>query len=118
MDSVKRNLLKIFPLVNDNFKIHIIRGNETVTIDTFDENIAKELCAFISLGDDFSDLAKNIPNQYPAKRTELVEHREPYTEPINLKDNAGNDHEYTLKIMGWIGAVSYTHLTLPTICSV
>ena len=48
MDSVKRNLLKIFPLVNDNFKIHIIRGNETVTIDTFDENIAKELCAFIS----------------------------------------------------------------------
>lgn len=98
MDSVKRNLLKIFPLVNDNFKIHIIRGNETVTIDTFDENIAKELCAFISLGDDFSDLAKNIPNQYPAKRTELVEHREPYTEPINLKDNAGNDHEYTLKI--------------------
>lgn len=108
MDSVKRNLLKIFPLVNDNFKIHIIRGNETVTIDTFDENIAKELCAFISLGDDFSDLAKNIPNQYPAKRTELVEHREPYTEPINLKDNAGNDHEYTLKIMGWIGAYAST----------
>ena len=34
-------MLKIFPLVNDNFKIHIIRGNETVTIDTFDENIAK-----------------------------------------------------------------------------
>lgn len=108
MDSVKRNLLKIFPLVNDDFKIHIIRGNETVTIDTFDENIAKELCAFISLGDDFSDLAKNIPNQYPAKRTELVEHREPYTEPINLKDNAEKDHEYTLKIMGWIGAYAST----------
>ena len=108
MDSVKRNLLKIFPLVNDNFKIHIIRGNETVTIDTFDENIAKELCAFISLGDEFSDLAKNIPNQYLAKRTELVEHREPYTEPINLKDNAGKDHEYTLKIMGWIGAYAST----------
>lgn len=37
MDSVKRNLLKIFPLVNDDFKIHIVRGNEIVTIDTFDE---------------------------------------------------------------------------------
>lgn len=108
MDSVKRNLLKIFPLVNDDFKIHIIRGNETVTIDTFDENIAKELCAFISLGDDFSDLAENVPNKYPAKRTELVEHREPYTEPINLKDNAEKDHEYTLKIMGWIGAYAST----------
>lgn len=108
MDSVKRNLLKIFPLVNDDFKIHIVRGNEIVTIDTFDENIAKELCAFISLGDDFSDLAENVPNQYPAKRTELVEHREPYTEPISLKDNAGENHEYTLKITGWIGAYAST----------
>lgn len=108
MDSVKRNLLKIFPLVNDDFKIHIIRGNEKVTIDTFDENIAKELCAFISLGDDFSALAENVPNKYPAKRTELIEQRVPYTEPISLKDNAGESHEYTLKIMGWIGAYAST----------
>ena len=108
MDSVKRNLLKIFPLVNDDFKIHIIRGIEKVTIDTFDENIAKELCAFISLGDDFSALAENVPNKYPAKRTELIEQRVPYTEPISLKDNAGKSHEYTLKIMGWIGAYAST----------
>ncbi len=108
MDSVKRNLLKIFPLVNDDFKIHIVRGNEIVTIDTFDENIAKELCAFISLGNEFSVLANIVPDKYPAKRAELVEIKEEYTEPITLKDNAGEEHEYELKINGWIGAYAST----------
>ncbi|MBP3519062.1 MAG: ATP-binding protein [Parabacteroides sp.] len=108
LDSVKRNLLKIFPLINDDFKIHVIRGKEIVTIETFDENIAKELCAFISLGDEFSALAKNVPDKYPVKRAELVEQRVPYTEPISLKDNAGENHEYTLKIMGWIGSYAST----------
>ena len=108
MDSVRRNLLKIFPLVNDDFKIHIVRGNEIVTIDTFDENIAKELCAFISLGNEFSVLADIVPDKYPAKRAELVEIKEEYTEPITLKDNAGEEHEYELKINGWIGAYAST----------
>lgn len=108
MDSVRRNLLKIFPLVNDDFKIHIIRGNEIVTIDTFDENIAKELCAFISLGNEFSVLADIVPDKYPVKRAELVEIKEEYTEPIILKDNAGEEHEYELKINGWIGAYAST----------
>ncbi len=108
MDSVRRNLLKIFPLVNDDFKIHIISGNEIVTIDTFDENIAKELCAFISLGNEFSVLADIVPDKYPVKRAELVEIKEEYTEPIILKDNAGEEHEYELKINGWIGAYAST----------
>lgn len=108
MDSVKRNLLKIFPLVNEDFKIHIVRGNEISTIDTFDENIAKELCAFISLGDSFSALSNIVPDKYPAKRAELVEQREAYIEPITLKDNTGVEHEYELEIEGWIGAYAST----------
>lgn len=108
MDSVRRNLLKIFPLINEDFRIHIVRGNEISTIDTFDENIAKELCAFISLGDNFSALSNIVPDKYPAKRAELVEQREAYIEPITLKDNTGVEHEYELKIEGWIGAYAST----------
>lgn len=107
-DSIKRNLLKIFPLVNDDFKIHIVRDDETVTIDTFDENIAKELCAFVSLGQDFAVLANSVPDKYHSRRAELVETRSAYTEPITLKDNEGNEHEYDLKIEGWIGAYAST----------
>ncbi len=108
LDSVKRNLLKIFPLVNDDFKIHIIRGDNHITIDTFDENIARELCAFISLGDEFSNLTTYIPNTYPYRRSELIENQSSYTEVITLKDNNGLDREYTLEIKGWIGAYAST----------
>ncbi len=108
MDSIKRNLLKIFPLVNDNFKIHIVRDEEIFTINTFDKNIAKELCAFISLGDEFMAIAENVPDEYPTKREDLVECRGSHKEPITLKDNAGEEHEYTLEIMGWIGAYTST----------
>lgn len=108
LESVKRNLLKIFPLVNDDFKIHIIRGNEKVTIDNFDENIAKSLCAFISLGDEFANLESFVPNLFPERRSELVENRAPYTEALTLKDNTGIEHEYELKIEGWIGAYAST----------
>lgn len=108
LESVKRNLLKIFPLVNENFKIHIVRGEEIISIHTFDQNIAKELCAFISLGDEFAELADNIPNIFPNKRKELVENKNSYTEALVLKDNAGTEHEYELKITGWIGAYAST----------
>lgn len=108
LDSVKRNLLKIFPLVDKDFKIHIIRGNEKVTIDNFDESIAKSLCAFISLGEEFTNLKDFVPNLYPERRAELVENRAAYIESLTLKDNAGVEHEYELKIEGWIGAYAST----------
>lgn len=107
-DSVKRNLLKIFPLVNDDFKIHIIGGDKNITIDTFDENVAKELCAFISLGDEFARLSEFVPDKYPYKRPDLVENREPYTESLTLRNNSGEEREYILEMKGWIGAYEST----------
>ncbi len=108
MESIKRNLLKIFPLVNEDFKIHVIRGRDHAIIDAFDENIAGELCAFISLGDEFWGLANYIPDLIPHKRTELVEKKDVYIEPLSLNDNNGIEHEYELKITGWIGAYTST----------
>ena len=108
MESIKRNLLKIFPLVNEDFRIHVIRGRDHAIIDAFDENIARELCAFISLGDEFWRLANYIPDLIPHKRTELVEKKDVYIEPLSLKDNNGTEHEYELKITGWIGAYAST----------
>lgn len=108
IESNKRNLLKIFPLVNDNFKIHIIRGTEEVTIDNFDQNIISELCAFISLGDEFHSLASFVPDIYPHKRTELVENRAAYSEVLRLKNKQGEEREYELRIVGWIGAYTTT----------
>jgi len=108
LTAVKRNLLKIFPLVNKDFKIHIIRGTETECIDSFDDNIMKELCTLITFGDDYSNLSSLVPDYFPTKRAELIENRAVYTEPLTMKDNNGEEHEYSLNIAGWIGTYKST----------
>lgn len=104
LNAVKRNLLKIFPLVSKDFIIHIIRGTEEEIIDSFDDKIMSELCALITLGDNYSFLTALVPELFPQKKDELIEKREVFTTPLTLKDNEGIEHEYNLQIMGWIGA--------------
>ena len=56
LKAIKRNLLKIFPLVNEKFKIHLIRGTEAETIENFDKEMISELSTLITLGDEFTYL--------------------------------------------------------------
>lgn len=108
LDAIKRNLLKIFPLVDDNFKIHIIRGKEEEIVEKIDENVAKELCSLIILGEQHADLLNYVPDYFPKHRSDLVEKRDEYSVPLTIKDNNGNEHEYNLQIEGWIGAYKTT----------
>lgn len=108
LDAIKRNLLKIFPLVDDNFKIHIIRGKEEEIVEKFDENVARELCSLIILGEQHADLLNYVPDYFPKHRSDLVEKRDEYSVPLTIKDNNGNVHEYNLQIEGWIGAYKTT----------
>lgn len=106
--SVKRNLLKIFPLVGANFKIHVIRGDERLTIDDFDRSVMGELSTLITLGDRFAPLCDLVPDSYPGKRGDLVDARERKTRPLNLKANDGIEREYSLVVEGWIGTYKST----------
>lgn len=106
--AVKRNLLKIFPLVNDDFRIHIVRGGEEVVLDSYDENVATELSTLITLGDSHRELIDRVPNYYPQYRDDLVESRDSYIHPLTLTDNEGASHEYELEVEGWIGTYKTT----------
>lgn len=106
--AVKRNLLKIFPLINADFRIHVIRGNEQEVIDDFDKNVMGELGTLITLGKDYSSLCDLVPDLYPKKRAELVEAREAKSIPLVLTDNQGAEHEYNIDIVGWIGTYKTT----------
>lgn len=108
LTAVKRNLLKIFPLVNSNFRIHIIRDGSTEVVEDFDHSIMGELCTLITLGEEFHSLNELVPDHYPAKRLDLVETREKTTIPLTMKDILGVDHEYSLSIEGWIGTYKST----------
>ena len=106
--AVKRNLLKIFPLVDVNFRIHVIRGAETVTIDDFDRNIMGELGTLITLGNKFAPLCDLVPDSYPSRRADLVVAEAKKTIPITMKARDGKKYEYSLEILGWIGTYKTT----------
>lgn len=108
LGAVKRNLLKIFPLVNSDFKIHIIRGKEKETIDDFDRSIMTELSALITLGEEYKNLQDSVPNIFPTKRSSLVESRITYTTPLVMTNSNGKEKEYNLEIEGWIGSYTTT----------
>lgn len=108
LEVVKKNLLKIFPLVGDDFVIHISRGQQTVVLDSVDKTYASQLCALITLGNDYNHLSSLVPNEYPSIRSTLIETRDSYKEPLSLRDNDGQEHEYSLEIKGWIGTYKST----------
>lgn len=108
MSAVRRNLLKMFPLVGADFRIHVVRGSESLVIDSFDQSIMSELSTLITLGERFSRLAKLVPNPYPSRRDDLVTARETVTIPVTMADAKGDVHEYNLEINGWIGTYKST----------
>lgn len=108
LDAVKRNLLKIFPLIDANFRIHVIRGKEEVTIEDFDRSIMGELCALVTLGDKFKPLCDLVPDSHPDRRADLVAGQATKAVPITMKANDGKEHEYWLEVLGWIGAYKST----------
>lgn len=108
LEAVKRNLLKIFPLVSSDFRIHVHRENETVVIDSFDTHTMSQVGCLITLGDRFSGLCELVPDTFPTRRNELVESRQTAVLPITMRDLHGHEHEYSLEIEGWIAAYKTT----------
>lgn len=108
LKAIKRNLLKIFPLVNKDFVIHIIRGTETETIDSFDEEMVKELSTLITLGDEFEYLNDYFSTPFVEKREELIKNNTIATAPVKMKDCNGEEHSYNIEIKGWIGTYKST----------
>lgn len=108
LDAIKRNLLKIFPLVGSDFKIHVCRDDDKIVIDSFDTHVMNELAILITLGAEFKSLAKLVPNTYPNRRDDLVKQQKVVKIPITMSDMGEEEHEYTLEIKGWIGAYKTT----------
>ena len=109
-ESIKKNLLKIFPLVDENFKIHIINGNEHLIIENFDQEMIKQLGAIILVGEEFAHLKKLYTNDFEGKPNsdKLCRQYPTISHKITLKNKYNEEKEYTLDIKGWIGVYRST----------
>ena len=103
INTIKKNLLKIFPLINEDFVIHIITDEKEETIYSFDKEMITELGGLIIIGKDFEHLANSFTNDYPGKERSLLEIKEEETKSINLKNIGGQSNDYDLIIKGWVG---------------
>lgn len=106
--AVKRNLLKIFPLVDSDFKIHVIRGAESVEVSEFDRSVMGELSSLITLGEKFKSLCDLVPDIFPEKRNDLIVSRDKKIISLRMKARDGVEHEYSLEVHGWIGTYRTT----------
>ncbi len=107
LKAIKRNLLKIFPMVSEKFKIHIIKGKEEEVISSFDKDIIKELSALMTFGKEFRYLKNDFNTKYKSAFSELCNARPDIAIPIAMTNKNGVEKIYKLKIKGWIG----TYLT-------
>lgn len=107
LEAIKRNLLKIFPLVDKDFVIHIIRNNEHVIIDKFDKEMISQISTLIVLGDEFSYLKEYFSTPFTNDIDNLLKINPIKNLPVEMKDEFGESHAYNLEIKGWIG----TYLT-------
>lgn len=108
LKTIKRNLLKIFPLVNKEFKIHLCRGTEMEVIEDFDKEMISELSTLITLGDDFQRLNTYFKTPFLGRSTDLLDNRPLATVLIRMKDKENVEHDYNIEIKGWIGTYTST----------
>ncbi len=107
-ETIKKNLLKIFPLIDKDFRIHIIHNDKEEIIESFDQEMIKQLGGLIIIGSDFEYLANFFTNDYPDKEKKLLQVRKEETIPMILKNKIGEEKNYDLIIKGWIGAYKTT----------
>lgn len=108
LSAIKRNLLKIFPLVNKDFVIHIIRGTDSEDIDAFDKEMISELSTLITLGDEFQYLNNHFNTPFVSSKDSLLINKPSVSIPISMADRNGADHSYNVEIKGWIGTYKST----------
>ena len=104
--AIKRNILKIFPAINNDFQIHIIIGGKEEILKSVDTEIGRELCACILLGEKSKHIKTAYHNEYP--QVELLIEKEAPKFPLKLKNNNEEEKTYELVIEGWIGAYKST----------
>ncbi|HEY8390701.1 MAG TPA: ATP-binding protein [Clostridia bacterium] len=107
IDTVKRNILKMFPIVNKDFKIHIIKNNKEEIIEDFDKTVISELAVLMTFGK-YSYLSNDFVIEFEDIKKDILKIREPIIEKIKLKNRNGQLIDKDLIIEGWIGAYKST----------
>lgn len=111
---IKKNIARLFPLTDNEFKIHIIIDEKIETIEEFDKEIIKDLAAIIILGEEYTYLSEIFETQYDKeilcikKPTYEVNIKTPeLVQKYNQLEDSIWDEE-KIEVEGWIGVYKST----------
>ena len=108
LKTIKKNITKIFPMVCDDFRIHIIKDDKEEIADDWNKDTIGDLAALITIGDEFHKLAESFKTPYNNHISELCKAWDTKSIPINMLNIANEKHDYTVEINGWIGVYKTT----------
>lgn len=108
IDVIKKNLIKMFPVISKDFRIHIFKGTKSAILNEFDTNIIKDLATLITIGEEYSNLIEHFTPGVSERINELFSQRTAKSIPLKLVNKNGVENQYSLIIKGWIGAYKTT----------
>lgn len=95
LDTIAKNISRVFPIFNSDFRLHIIKDSEAKIINSFNLDVLKNLSTIITIGDKY--------NEYALDEIKFKENKSEIIKEINIKNKAGELVTKLLTIKGWIG---------------
>ncbi|MFZ4847160.1 ATP-binding protein [Enterococcus casseliflavus] len=108
LSTMASNLLKLFPLVDENFRIHIIRGNKHLTLDESQSALVKKMAVLTTLGEEFEELNKFYKCDFEEQKNRLLKNKNTKKIPLDMLTKNNEKKQFTMEIKGWIGAYRTT----------
>lgn len=105
LDSWRRNLLRMFPVVSKHFQIHLINDKGELTLNDFDRDIIPQLGTLITIGKEFKSLEAAFSVDFPDIESKILRHfsDEDISSSVKIKTRSGEIRDCPVIIRGWIG---------------
>ncbi|MCY7429815.1 ATP-binding protein [Listeria monocytogenes ATCC 19115] len=108
LSTMANNLLKIFPLVDETFRIHLIRGDKHEILEESQSALVRKMAVLTTLGEDYKKMNEFYNCDFKEQKNSLLKNKESKKIILNMINKDNEEQDYTLEIKGWVGAYKTT----------
>ena len=109
ISTIAKNILKIFPNVSNDFRIHIYYNGKSQVLNNYDEEILSQLASIITIGEEYKKLKEIFDLKNINSDLSISLHKSSCTsEKINILNSLGELECVEVDIKGWIGTYKST----------
>ncbi|HEL8325742.1 TPA: ATP-binding protein [Listeria monocytogenes] len=108
LSTMANNLLKIFPLVDETFRIHLIRGDKHEILEESQSALVRKMAVLTTLGEDYKKMNEFYNCDFKEQKNSLLKNKESKKIILNMLNKDNEEQDYTLGIKGWVGAYKTT----------